>query len=63
MTSETGDEKVMMAIEIVGIVLLLVVGIGLLTGNKLMEKAVHKDAAEAEEYLANAKKAQQRTSA
>ncbi|EPZ45522.1 MULTISPECIES: hypothetical protein [Alicyclobacillus] len=34
----------MVGLLVVGIVLLLVVGIGMLVGNSVMEKAVHRDA-------------------
>ncbi|WP_169794070.1 hypothetical protein [Alicyclobacillus acidiphilus] len=52
----------MLGLEIVTIALVLVVGCALLIGNSRMEKLVHQDNKEAEEYLAAAKK-NQRTSA
>lgn len=44
----------MVGLEIVGIILLLIVGSAMLIGNNVMEKAVHKDHEEAEAYLAKA---------
>lgn len=53
----------MIGLEIVGVVLLLIVGSAMLIGNKLMEKAVHEDMAEAEAYVAERNAKNRRTSA